>query len=75
MSSTLYVRGVVVFLYAGSRRLLHNLTNMYWKALVHFSIHVAIVRGHPSTPLLPLFLTMSICIPHGLYNLTTPVPL
>jgi hypothetical protein len=34
------------------------------------------VRGHPSIPLLPLFLTMSICIPHGLYTYpTTPVPL
>jgi hypothetical protein len=34
------------------------------------------VRGHPSIPLLPLFLTMSICISHGLYTYpTTPVPL
>jgi hypothetical protein len=36
----------------------------------------AIVRGHPSIPLLPLSLTMSRCIPHGLYTYpTTPVPL
>jgi hypothetical protein len=34
------------------------------------------VRGHPSIPLLPLSLTMSICIPHSLYTyLTTPRPL
>jgi hypothetical protein len=34
------------------------------------------VRGHPSIPLLPLFLTMSICIPDGLYTYpTTSVPL
>jgi hypothetical protein len=34
------------------------------------------VREHPSIPLLPLSLTMSICIPHGLYTYpTTPVPL
>jgi hypothetical protein len=34
------------------------------------------VRGHPSIPLLPLFLTMSICIPHGLYTYpTTSIPL
>jgi hypothetical protein len=34
------------------------------------------VRGHPSIPLLPLFLTMSICIPHGLYTYpTTSMPL
>jgi hypothetical protein len=33
------------------------------------------VRGHPSIPLLPLFLTMSICILHCLYiYLTTSVP-
>jgi hypothetical protein len=34
------------------------------------------VRGHPSIPLLPLALTMSICIPHSLYTYpTTPRPL
>jgi hypothetical protein len=34
------------------------------------------VRGHPSIPLLPLSLTMSIGIPHGLYTYpTTSIPL
>jgi hypothetical protein len=34
------------------------------------------VRGHPSIPLLPLSLTMSICINHGLYTYpTTSIPL
>jgi hypothetical protein len=41
-----------------------------------FHLLPIIVRGHPSIPLLPLSLTMSICIPHGLYTYpTTPVPL
>jgi hypothetical protein len=34
------------------------------------------VRGHLSIPLLPLSLTMSICIPHGLHTYpTTSIPL
>jgi hypothetical protein len=34
------------------------------------------VRGHPPIPLLPLSLTMSVCIPHGLYTYpTTSIPL
>jgi hypothetical protein len=38
--------------------------------------HDALVRGHPSIPLLPLSLTMSICIPHSPYTYpTTPRPL
>jgi hypothetical protein len=37
---------------------------------------VVAVRGHPSIPLLPLPLTMSIGIPHGLYTYpTTSIPL
>jgi hypothetical protein len=41
-----------------------------------FALFTLSVRGHLSIPLLPLFLTMSICIPHGLYTYpTTSVPL
>jgi hypothetical protein len=43
MSSTLHVRRVIVFLYAGSRRLLHNLTDMHWKALACLSLCMAMV--------------------------------
>jgi hypothetical protein len=39
-------------------------------------VRAVAVRGHLSIPLLPLSLTMSIGIPHGLYTyLTTPIPL
>jgi hypothetical protein len=43
MSSTLHVQRVVVFLYAGSRRLLHNLTDMGQKALACLDPCVAMV--------------------------------
>jgi hypothetical protein len=43
MSLTLHVWRVVVFLYAGSRCLLHNLTDMRRKPSVHFGIRVAMV--------------------------------
>jgi hypothetical protein len=43
MSSTLHVRRVVVFLYAGSRHLLHNLTDMRRKASAGLGICVAMV--------------------------------
>jgi hypothetical protein len=47
----------------------------------HHDTHAAghagcFVRGHPSISLLPLFLTMSICISHSLYTYpTTSIPL
>jgi hypothetical protein len=43
MSSTLHVWRVVVFLYVGSHRLLHNLTDMCQKALAGLGLHVAMV--------------------------------
>jgi hypothetical protein len=43
MSSTLHVQRVVVFLYVGSRRLLHNLTDMHRKASAGLGLHVAMV--------------------------------
>jgi hypothetical protein len=43
MSSTLHVRRVIVFLYAGSHCLLHNLTDMHWKASACLGLRVAMV--------------------------------
>jgi hypothetical protein len=43
MSLTLHVQRVIVFLYAGSRRLLHNLTDMHQKVLASLGLHVAMV--------------------------------
>jgi hypothetical protein len=42
-STSLYVQRVVSFLYVGSRRLLHNLTNMYWKPLAYIGLRVGMV--------------------------------
>jgi hypothetical protein len=41
--STLHVQRVVVFLYAGSRRLLHNLTDMRQKPSAGLGLRVAMV--------------------------------
>jgi hypothetical protein len=43
MLSTLHVRRVVVFLYAGSRRLLHNLTDMRRKASACIDLRMGMV--------------------------------
>jgi hypothetical protein len=43
MSSTLHVQRVVVFLYAGSHRLLHNLTDMRRKALACLDLCMGMV--------------------------------
>jgi hypothetical protein len=43
MSLTLHVWRVVIFLYAGSRRLLHNLTNMHQKVSAGLGLCVAMV--------------------------------
>jgi hypothetical protein len=43
MLSTLHVQRVVVFLYAGSRRLLHNLTDMRQKASACLGLRMAMV--------------------------------
>jgi hypothetical protein len=40
MSLTLHVRRIVVFLYAGSRRLLPNLADMCRKPSASFGLHV-----------------------------------
>jgi hypothetical protein len=40
---SLYVWRVVGFLYAGSHRLLHNLTNMHWKPLACIGLCVGMV--------------------------------
>jgi hypothetical protein len=43
MSLTLHVQRVIVFLYAGSRHLLHNLTDMRQKASASLGLFMAIV--------------------------------
>jgi hypothetical protein len=44
--------------------------------MVELGTEVTVVRGHPSIPLLPLSLAMSIGISHGLYTYpTTSIPL
>jgi hypothetical protein len=43
MSLALHVLRVVVFLYAGSHRLLHNLTDMRRKVSACLGLHVAMV--------------------------------
>jgi hypothetical protein len=49
---------------------------MVTKVDVLYAQVVEVVRGHPSIPLLPLSLTVSICIPHSSYTYpTTPRPL
>jgi hypothetical protein len=79
-----FVRGVKVSVYA-RHVLMHIMKGYWWSFLVDFGPgqrkawylqYNIVVRGHPSIPLLPLFLTMSICIPHSLCTyLTTSIPL
>jgi hypothetical protein len=38
MSMTLYVQRVIGILYAGSHRILHNLTDIHWKPLACFGL-------------------------------------
>jgi hypothetical protein len=59
MSSTLHVQRVIIFLYVGSRRLLHNLTDMHRKASAGLGLRVAIVRETPSDYVMSYSLSLS----------------